>query len=316
MDLDFHPGGMALSATAQRASDQCACPACGGARATGVRAVPDHEHGVSYVAQYAQCATCASEYQVPMPTPRQLSAWYPDTYHRIRSGGALQQIRHDIRVRRLQRLLATTEGAILDYGCGDGSFLLRAAAKLPGRTFVGFDIADHHETVSAANGAVTLVKGQLSDLLSVLPPCALITMNHVIEHLPSPLDTLRLLAERLLPGGVVEGQTPAAGSLEQAVFGACWSGYHAPRHTVVFSAQGVRRILERAGFSRVTVEGTFNPAGLALSLASTVHGQSPGCINRRGGRWLALLAAATALSPIDLLSRRPAVVNFAAVRVP
>ncbi|HEY8515484.1 MAG TPA: class I SAM-dependent methyltransferase [Candidatus Binatia bacterium] len=273
--------------------------------------MPDHEYGLAHRATYVRCSACGSEYQQPMPGPDELASFYPPNYHSMTGGGLLLRMRHDVRARRLARLL-TGDGAVLDYGCGDGGFLVHAARKLPGRRWYGYEIASRPERIELAAGAVTLVRGDLDDLLAVLPECRLITMNHVIEHLPQPLATLTRLCERLLPGGVFEGQTPAAGSLEHRLFKTRWSGYHAPRHTIVFSPDGLRRLLERAGLRDVAIEGTFNPAGLALSLASVRHGDAPGVLVRQGFGWLAWLGVAAALSPIDLLSGAPAVVDFAA----
>jgi hypothetical protein len=161
-------------------------------------------------------------------------------------------------------------------------------------------------------GAVTLVKGDLADLLDVLPSCRLITMNHVIEHLPDPLSVVSALIDRLEPGGFFEGQTPGADSYEHRIFGGRWSGYHAPRHTAIFSRHGLRRLLERAGFESVGIAGAFNPAGLAVSLASLPQGRSPGVIPRHGVRWLFFLGLAALLAPLDLCSGAPGILNFVA----
>jgi hypothetical protein len=162
-------------------------------------------------------------------------------------------------------------------------------------------------------GGAKIVKGQLSDLLEVLPRCSLITMNHVIEHLPDPLATVTALSERLADRGVFEGQTPASDSLEHAVFRLRWSGYHAPRHTVVFSRAGLRTMLQRCGFSAPRTESALNPAGIAVSLGSLPH-RGPGRIRRNGFKWLSLLGMATLLAPIDLLSGRPGIMNFVAIK--
>jgi|SRR4051812_2652847 SAM-dependent methyltransferase len=251
-----------------------------------------------------------------MPEERTLGSFYPANYHSMARDGVLTRIRYDMRVRRLSSVL-DGEGAVLDYGCGDGSFLVSAARRMPGRKFFGYEIGDHPETRELAGGAVTLVRGPVSHLFDVLTPCRVITMNHVIEHLADPLDTLRKLREHLAPGGLLEGQTPAAASLEHRVFGTRWSGYHAPRHTVVFSRDGLRRFLERAGFADVQVGAAFNPAGLAVSLASLSQpADAAGRIVRRGAGWLFWLALAAALAPIDLLSGASGIVNFRARRDP
>ena len=289
------------------------CPACGATGTDHELRVPDHEYGVAFVATYVRCASCASEFQSPMPDDAALGSFYPSDYHSMSADGLLVRVRNAMRWKRLAALLPG-EGILLDYGCGEGQFLHYAAEQAPQRRFFGYEIAADREVRESLGGRVTLVRGTPDDLLDVLPACALITMNHVIEHLPEPTAILRRLVERLVPGGVLEGQTPAAGSLEQSIFGHRWSGYHAPRHTVVFSQAGLDRVLQRSGLAAPEVHGTFNPAGLALSLASLRHGESGGTLHRAGPLWLAGLAAASGLSIFDRLSGRPAVVDFVARR--
>jgi SAM-dependent methyltransferase len=289
------------------------CPACGARDIVSEIAVPDHEYGVDHVARYATCSGCASLYQRPMPGTDELASFYPPDYHSMTGQGALDRVRDDMRLRRL-RAIGGAGGPVLDYGCGNGDFLVRAAHRWPGQGYFGYEISSHPETVVLADGAVTVVRGDLETMLAAVPPCRLITMNHVVEHLPDPSRVLALLRDKLLPGGVVEGQTPAAGSFEHRVFGPRWSGFHAPRHTVVFTPDGLSKVLSRSGFVDVRVERAFNPAAIAVSLASLPHRGKGGRIHRSGPGWLALVALAGACAPVDLLSGRPGIVNFAARR--
>lgn len=296
------------------AVERVVCPACGGSSSSPVLRVPDHEYALDYVASYVHCGDCGTAFQHPMPWGEQLAAFYPAAYHAQGRRGFLAKLRNQLRLRRLVALL-DGDGALLDYGCGDGSFLVHAAAALPDRQFYGFEIDARPSQTSLVDGRVILVRGSPSDLMQVLPPCRLIAMNHVIEHLPDPLATLSELRDKLVPGGQLEGQTPAAGSLEHRVFGTRWSGYHAPRHTVVFSQSGLAAVLARAGFADVTIRGAFNPAGVAVSLATL--GQRPdgaGMVRRGGPSWLLWLSLAASLAPIDLLSGAPGIVDFRARR--
>ncbi len=246
-----------------------------------------------------------------MPPAHQLAEWYPDGYHSMQGRGVLGRMRYAVRYKRLRSFLKV-DGALLDYGCGDGSFLDYVAERGEQRPLVGFEIGPEKRVVERRNGQIRVIHGELSDLLDCMPVCALITMNHVIEHLTDPLAVIEGLVAGLAAGGYFEGQTPAAGCLEQRVFGHYWSGYHSPRHTVVFSPNGLRALLSRAGLVDGEIAGAFNPAGLALSIASLPHGESPGVLPRSGLRWLATLAAASALTPIDLASGSPAVIDYVA----
>jgi len=289
------------------------CPACGATEASAPVAVPDREYGLERVAAFVTCAGCGSLFQHPMPSTSDLPGLYPSDYHSQSGQGPVGGLRHRVRLRRLTSL-APGDGALLDFGCGNGGFLRRAAAEQPGRAYYGFEIADRPEVVTLDGGAVTIFRGDLDALFAQLPPCRIITMNHVIEHLPDPLAVISALVDALVPGGLLEGQTPAAGSLEHRVFGTRWSGYHAPRHTVVFSPGGLATLLSRAGLTDVSVRGAFNPAGMAVSLASVPHRGGPGRVRRQGPAWLGFLGMAALLAPIDLLSRAPGIVDFAARR--
>lgn len=287
------------------------CPACESTSVGAAVAVPDREYRTDYVATYTPCISCGTIFQTPMPTDAELASFYPATYHAQTGAGLLNKVRQGMRFRRLEALMAD-DGAILDFGCGNGAFLFYAAARLPGRRFFGYEIADERRVTEHLDGAVTIVNGSIDDLLGVLPPCRLITLNHVIEHLPDPYGAVTALAAHLLPGAAFEGQTPAAGSLEHRVFRTCWSGYHAPRHTVVFSMAGLRIFLSRVGLEQVEVDGGFNPAALAVSLAAVARQRSRRPIHREGLGWLAYIGLAGLLGPIDRFSGSPGIQNFLA----
>ena len=138
-------------------------------------------------------------------------------------------------------------------------------------------------------------------------------MNHVIEHLPDPFETIKALTGSLSPGGSIQGQTPASDSRERRVFGKNWSGYHAPRHTVVFSRRGLAQMLARAGLQNPRITSAFNPAAVAVSLAATTRPVGRG-IARHGAGWFAFLGCATLLAPFELAGGAGGIINFEAQR--
>ncbi len=288
------------------------CPACNAIYHGSPLAVPDREYNVGYLAHYAQCPDCGTLFQNPMPPFHQLADFYPPNYHAATAHGLLARARHNARLKQLTPLL-NGDGALLDYGCGNGAFLTWAATKNLGRPLFGYEIADQREVQKLADGAVTIVRGKPADLLDSLPSCRLITMNHVIEHLPDPHETISALTRFLAPGGAIEGQTPAADSLERRVFKTRWSGYHAPRHTVVFSRAGLHKLFDRVGLNQPAISAAFNPAAIAVSLAACTRSpERP--IRRAGLGWLWWLGCATLLAPIDLLSGASGIMNFRAIR--
>ena len=287
------------------------CPACGVLTPGNTIAVPDFEYRVPHSGHYAECKSCGTLFQNPMPTLTQLASYYPAGYHAATNKGLISHLRHAGRWRQIAPLLSG-EGALLDYGCGNGAFLVWAATQDPGRPLFGYEIGDRDSVERLADGAVTIVRGKPQHLLKVLPPCRVITLNHVIEHLPDPAATIASLSAFLVPGGYFQGQTPAADSLERQVFGQRWSGYHSPRHTVVFSRRGIARLLARIGLEPPVVATAFNPAAIGVSLAATLAPSVRG-VRRKGLSWLGWLGGATLLAPLDLLSGRGGIIDFKAI---
>jgi predicted SAM-dependent methyltransferase len=78
--------------------------------------------------------------------------------------------------------------------------------------------------------------------------------NHVLEHLPEPVATLRAVHRLLRPGGELVVEVPQ--DLTTPIMDRIWSRLHPgafpPRqqtyHLVFFSAKGLRTAVRRAGF--------------------------------------------------------------------
>ena len=289
------------------------CPACDSAEILSPVAIPDFEYRVNFLASYANCKTCLSLFQVPMPNEEQLSSFYPAGYHSFATDSFLFRIKHALRARGFKMQLRP--GAqVLDYGSGSGAFISWCGERYPDCRFIGYELSNENKIRTEKN--CQFISGHFDFLLQQIKDLDVITMNHVIEHLPSPKLSLQKLMEKLRPKGIFIGQTPCTLSLEQSFFGIYWSGFHAPRHTVIFSRKGLGQLLSDLNFSPVHLQGGFNPAGVAISLLSFFNRQSPKPLHRSGPRWILSLFFATLWTPLDFLSGRPSMMNFYASKEP
>jgi 2-polyprenyl-3-methyl-5-hydroxy-6-metoxy-1,4-benzoquinol methylase len=142
------------------------------------------------------------------------------------------------------RHLPRTPARLLDVGCGNGVFLLRA--KAAGWSVTGLE----PDPVAAAGVRECGVDVHCGTLETFHPREAfdVATASHVIEHVHDPKAFLQQIIQLLRDGGSVWLATPNVESIGHRVFGRAWRGLEPPRHITIFSARALRTLLESAGF--------------------------------------------------------------------
>jgi len=74
-------------------------------------------------------------------------------------------------------------------------------------------------------------------------------MNHVIEHLYRPRETLARLRSKVRPGGRLHLATPNASSAVFRLLRQCWFPLECPRHIVLYTPRSARWLLRQVGFA-------------------------------------------------------------------
>lgn len=146
------------------------------------------------------------------------------------------------------RFLPPAPARVLDYGCGNGDFMLRAAAL--GHDVCGVDF-DERAVATAAGRGLEVKNAADVDEAIFAEGFDCITANHVIEHVPDPSHLLARFAAWLRPGGRLYLETPNAQAAGLREFGRFWRGLEAPRHFCLPSRAALSRALHDAGFNRV-----------------------------------------------------------------
>ncbi|MFA5047589.1 MAG: class I SAM-dependent methyltransferase [Patescibacteria group bacterium] len=134
---------------------------------------------------------------------------------------------------------------LLDVGCGNGLFLYNlkrfGSFDVYGVDLSDFAISQAREKLSLSN----VNSGSLEDQRFPDDFFDVITLNHVIEHLPDPKATLIEISRILKSKGLLIITTPNAGSWNLKVFGQHWFALETPRHLNIFSTHSLSKIVER-----------------------------------------------------------------------
>ena len=244
------------------------------------------------------CNHCGSIYQSPWPSVEELGTLYPLDYQNYtRKDVPLLSSLLGYMVQSAATGFIKAHGAekrILDFGCGDGTFV-KALAANGARDVTGFEPNARDNTVVFCEG-FEIVR-RIEDLVS-RGPFAAIRMNHVIEHLHDLDGTMSTLSSLLEPGGVLVVQTPNPRSLTLRLFKKFWGGLHYPYHTALLSQFGLHQAAPRWNLCIKSITPSLMPTGWSMSVENIA--KAIGGSTRRGRTaiygGLVLLAAPFAIA--------------------
>jgi ubiquinone/menaquinone biosynthesis C-methylase UbiE len=163
--------------------------------------------------------------------------------------------------------------SLVDFGCGDGSFVRAAVAA--GFDARGIDFSESRQGQSDKNG-ISIVANFAEYERAGCPTPGIVTAFEVLEHLDNPLRTLREIASRLKPGGVLVLAVPDCSGTVVPRTADEFSNVHVLEHINHFTPDSLTTMLDRAGFSRtqpkVVWAGAKNTARQVLKRAPTTVG--------------------------------------------
>ena len=202
-----------------------------------------------------ECTGCGLLFQDASAVESRLAGFYPEGYWWRPGDGVASRL--EGRYRRwvvendhLKTIREWFPGprpvSLLDIGCGSGLFVSLAAGA-------GFDAAGLErsaEAVEAAHrkGVESVICGDESLMIDQGREFDLVTLFHVLEHVPDPFKYLRRIQKLLRKPGHLVVQVPSRSSLQARVFGRRWYGLDCPRHLSNFTEYALLAVLGRAGF--------------------------------------------------------------------
>ena len=161
---------------------------------------------------------------------------------------------------------------MLDVGCGNGAMLRAFGKATTGWSLAGTELGDkYRRTVESIPGVESLhtcppeeVPGQFD----------MVSMIHVLEHIPEPAAFLARLLPKLVPGGLLVVELPhhVANPFELLI----------ADHCTHFAAATATALLERAGLEVLSVAENWVPKELTV-VARKPGSQNTACAASEGG---------------------------------
>jgi 2-polyprenyl-3-methyl-5-hydroxy-6-metoxy-1,4-benzoquinol methylase len=255
------------------------CPVCAGASQydiSGRDLMFDRHRRYDYY----RCEACDAVFQYPMPNMETIATFYPTDYdiydeqERERKISRLRQaLLHKTKgyahlpVAWPTRMLAAVcspfmtpgtpafipGGCMLDVGCGNGRYL--STMRSLGWQVQGVEFSAEGVRVCRM-GNLPVHHGDLASAQFLAATFDLITVRHVIEHIPEPCLFMAELARVLKPGGHLLIETPNCEALGRAWLSVNWFANEVPRHLFLHSPTSLDRLALQAGLA---------PCGIRLS---------------------------------------------------
>ena len=139
--------------------------------------------------------------------------------------------------RRLMKHGFTRRHSLLDYGCGNGTFVQYLRSR-------GFDRAHGYDPYGRSDrtGDPAILRHG---------PFDFVLLQDVLEHVEDPLALLTELNEWVAPGGGVYVGTPNADHIDLAHPEGFWNEVHVPYHLHIYARQTVEEMGRRLGWTPI-----------------------------------------------------------------
>lgn len=237
--------GGTLAAMATTTTAVATCPLCGGAAHPAVALAP---------LPLAVCAACDLTFRPSLTD----DAATRDLYEGGRYAQTHRTAGHDDPDDAERRAYARSRvgfvtahvaglGRLVDVGAAGGAFVAEAARA-------GFDASGIEPVARFARHArevlgVDVRDGRVEDVGAA--SADVITLWHVLEHLPDPRGALEQLRRALRPGGSLVLEVPNLESLAAALQGTGWTHLDVATHVTHFTPATLRAALSGAGLQPV-----------------------------------------------------------------
>lgn len=235
----------------------------------------------------------------PQPSLETLPNYYQsDDYisHTDSKRNVFEKMYHLVRTFSLNRKVklinsfSSENKTLLDIGCGTGDFL--SASKNKGWT--GFGIEPDAKARSIGNKKTGNNIFDVDQLLKFdASSFDVITLWHVLEHLPNLEEQIYLFKKLLKPNGTLIVAVPNHKSFDAHYYKEHWAAYDVPRHLWHFDKTSISKLFKEINMQVVKMQPMYFDAFYVSLLSEKIkHGK----MDYFKGFWIGLLSNFKSLS--------------------
>lgn len=219
---------------------------------------------------YHLCSECGLLFL--MPVPANLGSYYPSEYYSLpKSLVELDAMAkpEQFKIEMVRRF--ATGGHLVDIGANTGSFV--HLAKMSGFRVDAIEMDGNCcKFLSDVVGVNAICAADVVKGLSQVDCCDVITLWHVLEHLPKWLHVLKAAGTKLRTKGILLIAAPNPDAFQYRVFGSHWAHIDAPRHLQLIPLSLLIREMNMLNLQQVMLTTTdkgslgYNEFGWGMSL--------------------------------------------------
>ena len=164
---------------------------------------------------------------------------------------------------------------ILDYGCGVGDYLEHMQKN-------GYDVLGMEPNDSARKIAQSKIgkdKVVSTELEQINEKFDVITLWHVLEHIPNLNEIIAQLKNHLTENGTLIIAVPNHQSYDAKYYGEKWAAYDVPRHLWHFTEDSIRKLFNNFGMKIESVHPMKLDAFYVSLLSEKYKGNKLGFLN-------------------------------------
>jgi len=231
------------------------CPLCGSSKFDTYIIAADYlVSGENFYV--VRCVKCSFLFTNPRPSKEKISHYYHSVNyisHVNRNASlfekaysAIQRCMVSYKLRLILKYLWNRAKApinnpsLLDYGCGSGHFLSEAVKK--GFIGMGFEPNDNAARISQDLGLDVKLNDDFLYNESFNNKFDVITLWHVLEHIPDFMEKLKSLKLKLKPNGLLVVAIPEYQSFDSKFYKNDWAAWDLPRHLNHFDCESVKQL--------------------------------------------------------------------------